>query len=186
MTDIPEDQKLTAEKSAEIRLESFHLLQKSYDDIRASIESLNTRAGVALALVGSAVTAADLEVWTFKRPPYFEPWPLWLISNCLNLFSLALFVVGTVHLVYSLVAKKRGLPISAKTLANQSEVLEIGGKDKDIFRNTDLFYGVQSKKLEVSIGELIAVVDKKAKYFNCGISLILVALFLVIFAKLII
>ena len=166
---------------SEIRRESFVLLQKAYNEHRASVESLNTRSGIALALVGSAVTAANLELWRFHRPPYSPGWSLWLISDIANLVSLFAFALGTVIVLHGLYARARHTPYNTHAL-NQL------GNDTDEaedFKNLESFHRLQMSKTYQAHEELAKLTKLKADCFNRGITLVFTSLTLIIFSRLI-
>lgn len=177
--EIPPKQSLDVEYK-QILEESLLLTQKAYEETRASIESLNTRSGIALALVGTAVSAAGFEVWNFYRPSYSEDWPKWLVLDILNMASLGMFLAGAATISAGLFARARTTPYAIKSLNDQA--VEEG--KVDIYAHLELFYREQIANTVDTLKELKPVLKRKGDCFNYGLTLSLVSLVLVIFSKL--
>lgn len=76
-----------ADDDSKVILEqSLDLVKKLYDEIDASAQSINTRAGIVLGLIASSLTASDFSTWDFSSP-FFSPKCVELADNLINLNS---------------------------------------------------------------------------------------------------
>lgn len=167
----------------EILEQSFQLMRKAYEEANANFESVNVRCGVALALIGTAVSTANFEIWVFTKPPYSDKWFTWLISDILNLTSLCLLISGTAAILYGLQVKKHDTPYKMEDLNNQSQS---GVENGDVYIRLDCFYRQQMANTKDSFDKLQRSLEVKAACFNIGVTMVLFAIGLVILGRLII
>ena len=153
---------------------------KAYEEANASFESINVRCGVALALIGTAVSAANFEIWVFTKPPYSDKWFTWLISDILNLTSLCLLISGTVAILYGLQVKSHDTPYNMEDLNNQyrSDV-----ENSDVYIHLNSFYRQQMANTKDAFDKLQRSLKVKAACFNIGVTMALFAIGLVILSK---
>lgn len=172
-----------ADNDSKIILEqSLELVKKLYDEIDASADSINTRAGIVLGLIASALTASNFSTWSFSSP-FFSPKCLHLLDNLLNLGSLGLFVVGTYLIAAALLTKRLTSPYNLDSL--QTQFYSDKEVDKAVYTNIEKFHGRQLDNFADSIRKNASVIEAKGSKFNCGIRAILISLALVIFSKLV-
>lgn len=166
----------------EIREQSFQLMRKAYEEANASFESINIRCGVALAFIGTVVSTSDFEIWVFNRPLYSDKWFAWLIVNVLNLVSLCLLICGTAAILYGLVVRISDTPYKMEDLNEQRQM---GVKDQNVYTCLDRFYRQQMANTKDAFDKLQKALEVKAACFNIGVTMVLFAIGLVIFSKLV-
>ncbi len=169
------------ESKTEILEQSFQLMRKVYEEMNASAESINTRSGITLALLGAFLTTADLKPWSFYRPPYQVDWPLWLILNVLSLISMSLFAAGVSVIYLGYKTKQQDSPYDLESLAQQKE--ENGNAVP--YAKLDVFYKQQMSNTKAAVDAYRKTLDEKARRFNAGLAMALVAIGLAVVGKLI-
>ena len=178
--------------------QSLELVKKLYDELDASAESINVRAGIVLGLIASALTASNFATWSFTFPllpqrcrELFLHQGLHTLSwvttcaptlrNVLIASSLLSFIVGTWLVAKALLTRISKLPYNLEALQNQK--YSEGQANQEVFTSLRAFYGKQLDNFVESIYENRPVINRKGINFNWGIFCILVALGLIILSK---
>lgn len=163
--------------------QSFELVKKLYDELDSSAESINTRAGITLGLIASALTASDFSTWSFSVP-FFSPKSSELVENVVGAVSLILFISGTWFITRSLLTKRLTSPYNLSSLQLQRYSGKKEG-DENVFKSIKEFQGKQIDNFVASIELNKAVVELKGANFNRGIWLLLCSLALVVMSRIV-